>query len=102
MNGAAASDDEPARLDEVAEHAAQTRRAAVASSPGLRRLREHPRLLGIDEPVRLADEVPQRGEGVVEQQRVELRRVRRDARAPTPPPSGASAAARGAGRSPPR
>ena len=70
MNGAAARPDQAARLDEVAEHAAQARRRRRVAC--LRRLLERPRLLRVDRLVGAADELPERGERVVEQVAVEL------------------------------
>ena len=49
MNGATAEPDEPARLDEVAQHVAQPRRGGLVAR--LRLLVERPRLLGVDGPV---------------------------------------------------
>src|SRR5262245_13155608 len=63
---------EPNRLDEVAENARQAEpRSLGVRALTLRGLREHPRLLGLDEAVRGTDELPQRREGVVQQQGVE-------------------------------
>src|SRR4051794_36688153 len=55
--------EETARLDEVAEDAPQSvARRLIAALPGLRQI---PGLLGIDHPVRCADERPQRRQRIV-------------------------------------
>ena len=82
---------QPARLDEVAEHVAEplTRRGVTAGG----RLGEDPRLLGIDDLVGGADELPEQREGLVEQAALEPLAVVRQERGP-------GLAERGSGRRP--
>ena len=87
--------DQPDGLDEVAEHAREPRPCGRGVGVvGLGRLGERPRLLGLDEAVGLADEVPQRGERVVQEQAVELRDVRVASVRPRAAPAARRAAAR--------
>ncbi|HLO34911.1 MAG TPA: hypothetical protein VK194_02460, partial [Candidatus Deferrimicrobium sp.] len=66
--------DQPAGLDEVAEHGRQPLAGRrVAALPGLGEL---PRLLGVDEPVRRRDEfLEEQVERVVEEAVLDLRAV---------------------------
>src|SRR5215210_4887002 len=56
--------DQAARLDEVTEHVPQAFRGGLVA--GLCGLVQVPRFLGVDEPVRLADERPDRSERLME------------------------------------
>ena len=92
--------DQPAGLEEVAEHAAQARRGRLVA--GLGRLGQDPRLLGVDRPCSPRRRTPTARPGRRAGGSPRARAGRAGACPPSPRPGATRAGRRGAGRSPSR